>query len=88
MRQTLSTLTCLEAENIIHRDVKPDNILREYNENNQYRFRLGDFGLSHDMRVAQTFAGTEPFVAPDIYFKWNIPQSTKVVIRPLAHLFG
>jgi len=66
LRQMLSALRCLAEHKVIHRDVKPENILYEYNSNNNYHFRLGDFGLSHDQTQARTIAGTEPFMAPEV----------------------
>jgi serine/threonine protein kinase len=64
--QMLLALKCLAEHEMIHRDVKPENILWEYNKKHRYHFRLGDFGLSHNPKVARTVAGTEPFMAPEI----------------------
>jgi len=79
--QMLQALDCLASLNLIHRDVKPGNILWEYDEQGNYRFRLGDFGLSIDLSKARTAAGTEPFMAPEVYYRQK--QTTKVDIWSL-----
>ncbi|OHS93487.1 CAMK family protein kinase [Tritrichomonas foetus] len=52
--------------NIIHRDIKPDNILFD----DFFNIRLIDFGLSKivdpDSSMVQTTCGTFPFTAPEI----------------------
>jgi serine/threonine protein kinase len=81
LKQMLLALECIAAHRIIHRDVKPENILWELDEVGGYRFRLGDFGLSNDPSLARTAAGTEPFMAPEVFNRQ--PQSTKVDIWSL-----
>jgi hypothetical protein len=65
----------------VHRDIKPENILWEYDANGDYHFRLADFGLSNDPSVARTIAGTEPFMAPEVFNKKK--QTKKVDIWSL-----
>jgi len=82
LRQMLLALECIASHNIVHRDIKPENILWKYDrENNNYHFCLGDFGLSHDPRLARTVAGTEPFMAPEVFNRQE--QTTKVDIWSL-----
>ena len=55
-----------EAEKIVHRDIKPDNIF--INKNGT--FKLGDFGLSRKMNKSASFslrksAGTPLYMAPE-----------------------
>ena len=55
-----------EAEKIVHRDIKPDNIF--INKNGT--FKLGDFGLSRKMSKSASFslrksAGTPLYMAPE-----------------------
>lgn len=81
LRQMLLALQCLEANRIVHRDVKPDNILWDLDENGHYTFCLGDFGLSNDPKIATTTAGTAPFMAPEVFYRQK--QTTKIDIWSL-----
>jgi hypothetical protein len=81
LRQMLLALQCIAAHNIIHRDIKPENVLWQYDQYGNYHFCLGDFGLSNDPKLARTVAGTEPFMAPEVYNRQ--PQTTKVDIWSL-----
>lgn len=51
---------------IVHRDVKPENILYTYSPNRELVFKLGDFGLCNQMAAAQSAAGTPIYMAPEI----------------------
>jgi len=64
--QMLSALQTTASLGLIHRDVKPANILFQKMLDQSYHFVLADFGLSHDEARARTKAGTEPFMAPEI----------------------
>lgn len=62
----LQALDFLAHNNIIHRDAKPANILYT-KHSDKYHFQLGDFGLSNELRLAATRAGTPLYMAPEIY---------------------
>lgn len=81
LRQMLLALQCIASHQIVHRDIKPENILWETSETGNYHFCLGDFGLSNDPNIARTVAGTEPFMAPEVYHRQV--QTTKVDIWSL-----
>lgn len=81
LRQMLLALECIASHHIIHRDVKPENILWEPDATGNYRFCLGDFGLSNNPDLACTAAGTEPFMAPEVFHRQR--QTTKVDIWSL-----
>ena len=65
MRSLFSAINHCHAVNIVHRDIKPDNIM--ITENNTVR--LIDFGLSKANKNGQslhTVAGTPYYMAPEV----------------------
>lgn len=65
-RQMLEALDCLSFHGIVHRDVKPQNILYTSQPNGKFEFQLGDFGLCNLTANAETKVGTPIFMAPEI----------------------
>ena len=64
--QMLQALDCLALHTVIHRDVKPENILYVTKPDGQYQFQLGDFGLCNHAISADTAVGTPLYLAPEI----------------------
>ena len=53
-------------DNIIHRDIKPQNIIMMGNDKRN-TFKLTDFGVSaKEHHNRQTYIGTEPYMAPEV----------------------
>jgi len=57
---------CHDKQNVIHRDLKPDNILFD----SQYNIKIADFGLSEEFipgEKLKTFCGTPEYMAPEVF---------------------
>lgn len=59
-------LRSMQEINMLHRDIKPDNIYVD----DKGEFYLGDFGIAKQTMAGSfaTFVGTQPFMAPEV---WN-----------------
>jgi serine/threonine protein kinase len=77
----LQAIDCLANEGIIHRDVKPANILYVSQLDGQYQFQLGDFGLCNRAISAATYAGSPIYIAPEMYHKGD--QTSKLDVWSL-----
>lgn len=64
--QMLQALDCLAANGIVHRDVKPENILYISLLHGEFLFQLGDFGLCNRAVSAVTRVGTPIYQAPEV----------------------
>ncbi|XP_057296093.1 serine/threonine-protein kinase TBK1-like [Hydractinia symbiolongicarpus] len=69
----------LQNSNIVHRDVKPGNILRARKGYGRYIYKITDFGAARELREAEQFQsvyGTEEYLHPDIYEKAVLKKCT------------
>ena len=76
--QMLQALDCIAQKGIIHRDVKPENILYLSQPGGQYQFQLGDFGLANHALYTETFTRSLLYMAPEIFQKGNQISKTDI----------
>ena len=78
----LESLDYLAFRNLIHRDVKPDNILYTPTTTGEYHFHLADFGFANQHNLAKTTCGTPLYMAPEMYSEKG-PQTSKMDVWSL-----
>ena len=64
-KQLIQTIKYIHNNNIVHRDIKPDNILLELNNT----IKICDFGISKEIKHGKLIndaCGTPAFIAPEI----------------------
>ncbi|KAL1877366.1 hypothetical protein VTK73DRAFT_8661 [Phialemonium thermophilum] len=87
LQQMLSALDYLASKDLVHRDVKPDNILyARLPEGDGFLFQLSDFGLAHYRSMATTICGTGFYQAPELRpeeSQIDAPQSPKMDVWSL-----
>ncbi|WP_185995558.1 serine/threonine-protein kinase [Nocardioides campestrisoli] len=70
LEQTLHALGAVHASGLVHRDVKPANLLLEPTDDDRVHVRLGDFGVAvtlagERLTTSPAAVGTEGYMAPE-----------------------
>ena len=74
----------LHSKQIIHRNIKPENILLQSQGHNEILYKLGDFGYAHQFSVTsifKSFIGTFQYISPEIIHsvsKGNTPSKVSL----------
>ncbi|KAL7057319.1 hypothetical protein AAHC03_019072 [Spirometra sp. Aus1] len=74
-RQIVSAVQYCHQKNIVHRDLKAENLLLDAN----YNIKLADFGFSNNFstnKKLNTFCGSPPYAAPELFLgrKYTGPE--------------
>eukprot|EP00118_Oscarella_pearsei_P011377 m.76120 g.76120 ORF g.76120 m.76120 type:complete len:755 (+) comp35969_c0_seq1:593-2857(+) len=70
LSDTVSGIKYLREHGVVHRDLKPGNILRAVNEDGTHTYKLSDFGAARELRPEEQFMsiyGTEEYLHPGMY---------------------
>ncbi|KAI0114232.1 kinase-like protein [Hypoxylon sp. NC0597] len=73
--QMLTALDYLASRLMVHRDVKPENILYDTDHQGRYRFVLADFGLANEIILIGSKVGTKIYAAPEVTNESEVPSS-------------
>ncbi|CAH4028987.1 serine/threonine-protein kinase TBK1 [Pieris brassicae] len=74
----------LRDNNLVHRDLKPGNIMKFINEDGSTTYKLTDFGAARELQEEEQFVslyGTEEYLHPDMYER-------AVLRKPVGKSFG
>ncbi|CAG0887990.1 unnamed protein product [Cyprideis torosa] len=74
----------LRDQNLVHRDLKPGNIMKFISSDGRTVFKLTDFGAARELEEDQQFMslyGTEEYLHPDMYLR-------AVLRKPVGKSFG
>ena len=78
MKQLCSIIEFIHSKNLIHRDVKPENILIDQ----EGHIKLADFGLAKenvaDNKVTQSFCGSPAYLSPEMVNRRGVGKSADV----------
>ncbi len=90
LAQTLNALSYLHTLNpqIVHRDVKPNNILILYRRPHAISVKFADFGLSREGDILKSICGTFLYLAPEVYEADAIPRKERAPYTALVDIWS
>lgn len=90
LAQALDALTYLHSSDpqIVHRDIKPNNILILHRRPNDIFIKLADFGIAHEGDTLMTMCGTCRYIAPEICKGTAIRKSQREAYTALVDVWS
>ena len=77
MTQLAEGLVYIHSRNLVHRDIKPQNVLILMESEQSIVMKWADFGLSKRISVKGTYSmtnsGTVGWMSPEVLKKWHFP---------------
>ncbi len=77
---------------IVHRDIKPNNILLTILPTGEHIYKLSDFGAARQVEGEDeqftSICGTEEYLFPDIYDKALVNKNANSLFRPQIDLWS
>uniref|UniRef100_V9KHY5 Inhibitor of nuclear factor kappa-B kinase subunit epsilon-like protein n=1 Tax=Callorhinchus milii TaxID=7868 RepID=V9KHY5_CALMI len=70
LQSIVAGMNQLREQGVIHRDIKPGNIMRVLEEDGRSQYKLTDFGAARELEDDEKFMslyGTEEYLHPDMY---------------------
>jgi hypothetical protein len=88
IRQVGSALDYIHARGIVHRDVKPGNLLARIDQQDGWHMLLADFGVACHRTIAiqqeDQVTGTVAYMAPEVFSGWFSPASDQYSLAVMA----
>lgn len=81
----------LREMDIVHRDIKPGNIMRVKDDDGKFMYKLADFGAARELEEDQPYMslyGTEEYLHPDLYQRAVLRQHTNQAFTARTDLWS
>jgi serine/threonine protein kinase len=88
IRQVGSALEYIHSRGIVHRDVKPGNLLVRIDQQDGWHLLLADFGVAcrrpNAIQQEDQVTGTVAYMAPEVFSGWFSPASDQYSLAVMA----